>query len=136
MFEHAGDDAVDPSVEDSRHVFHRLADAEVYVLLGQIYAVPAKLSDTDLEANTGPEGRLLEEERDGLALQGSRVRALQALRLSDDVRDLGGGEIGYREKVLLHGLLPERRFAIRKSIAGRRDEATSLNVGSLYQFGR
>ena len=102
MLVYAGDDAVDPSVKHSRNVFHRLPDAEVHVLFGEVYAVPAKLADSDLEAHARSERRLLEEERYDLALQGSRVRALQALRLPDDVRNLGGDEIGYCEKVLLH----------------------------------
>ena len=101
---YARDYAVDPPVENARNVLHRLAHAEVHVLLGKVNAVPAELSDSDLEAHSRSERRLLEEERDDLALQGSRVRALQALRLSDDVGDLGGGEIGYCEKVLLHAV--------------------------------
>ena len=104
MLVHAGDDTVDPTVENTRDIFHRLADAEVHVLFGKVYAVPAKLSDSDLEAHTRSERGLLEEQRDELALQGPRVGSLQALRLPDDVRDLGGGEIGYCEKVLLHAV--------------------------------
>ena len=110
---YAGDDTVDPPVEHARNVLHRLTDPKVHVLFGQVYAVPAQLSDSDLEAHSRSERRLLEEKRDDLALQWSRVGSLQALRLPDDVCDLGGGEIRYCErKSFFMGFLPQQQTTI------------------------